>query len=67
MLNNIFSCILSSLNKMNHYNTFIFMHSKLHHVENTCIWVTDLSLKLNHLRREIHYKVGIGDTIQIVL
>lgn len=43
------------------------MHSKLHRVENTCIWVTDVSLKLNHLRREIHYKVGIGDTIQIVL
>lgn len=67
MHNNIFSCILSSLNKMNHYNTFIFMYSKLHYVENICIWITDLSLKLSHLRREIHYKVAISDATQIVL
>lgn len=52
---------------MNHYNAFIFMHSKLHYVDNVFIWITDLSLKLSHLKREIHYKVGISDTTPIVL
>lgn len=57
MHHNIFSCILSSLNKMNHYNTFIFMHSKLHYVNNICTWITDLSMKLSNFREQFTIKL----------
>lgn len=63
MYNNIFSCILSLLNKMNYYNIFIFMYSKLYYVENICIWIIDFLLKLSYFRREIYYKVVISDVI----
>ena len=47
------------------------MHIKLHYADFIYniiyIWITDLSLKLTRLRREIHYKVGITDTTSIVL